>query len=254
MNLSSRLGITFLALWLGSAAVHASTVRGLLLNGRTPVVNTKVTLTYETTSREIREFEPSVTDGDGMFYFYGVTAKPGAFFLNIYNGEDAPLRYSIAVRDIPYIDVPPIQIDRPKTQSSQLPDRPQPTTLSADEVRAFVQNYFDLHSRREADALSSLYAEQVDYYDEGQRSREYIAKDRKTQFARYAVMNYTVESIDVDLGKSQDATARFNVRYDIVTGAGKKLRGEAFNTWRLSKRTGNLQIVSTKETVKRQNE
>lgn len=94
--------LSFVAIFFLAAALHAGTVRGMILRNNQPWQGVTVTIIAPGIGRS----SPAFTGPDGMYYEFNV--PPGQYTLEIWiNGTRAqPMMYPITVFNQPYTDLP----------------------------------------------------------------------------------------------------------------------------------------------------
>jgi hypothetical protein len=150
----------------------------------------------------------------------------------------------------PSIAVAPAPIPTPPPPPPPPPSPPN-STITDDEVQAFVTAHYRATERKDLDFLLSQYEDLVDYRTDGRRDKAFIRNGYVNYFRRWPTTSFTVGDIRVMHSLSPDtATAYFEIRFlvqDIASNRSKT--GRASEEWVLSKSFGTLKMTSEKEAV-----
>ncbi len=153
----------------------------------------------------------------------------------------------------PWPDVPVLKSDlaRVTIPPPPAPVAPPPAAagvvkaeVDSDRVRLFVEKYLLAAQTNDPAAEAALYADQVDYFDDGKVSRAFIARDIRRYNARWPERYFTLVG-GVRLAPAEepgtvkvDVTCRFNVKgrkYSVVgrIGTTYTLAGDRPEDWRI---------------------
>jgi hypothetical protein len=105
-----------------------------------------------------------------------------------------------------------------------------------------------------AAAFASVFDAAVDYYDEGSKTPQQIAREKAAIFRNYR--SYSTQRAGPLTLNGTDRPdvkwAAFTYRYEIVKKSGAILRGTADARWELQKSDGKVSVIATRETTRRQ--
>lgn len=233
----------------GQASEYGAVVRGKIVQDGEAVPNMQVAL--EDLSGQ--QYPSVFTDRGGMFVFTGIT--PGKYKVVVGRGSQAAKTNIVANEGL--TNVPPIEISRDVTSTTSrfkiTPSSLAPGSVSTEEARAFVRRHMAATENGDLDAVMATYAPEVDYYDEGVKSRDYIRKSQKTYIDRYPQRKFMLGAIDIireDASESSNTVlVRFPFRYTLsVAGKGNKT-GNGSQLWIIRKDGDQLHIIDCKENV-----
>ena len=123
------------------------------------------------------------------------------------------------------------------------------STINDDETQSFVQTYLAAGESSDLATSMNLYAESVDYFDQGIKPKSFLYTDKEGYFKRWPIRTYTLDSGVTTL--SDDGNTR-QVRFDYtyrVERTGKVLAGRAYTILDLKKVGGQLAITSERGKV-----
>jgi hypothetical protein len=113
-----------------------------------------------------------------------------------------------------------------------------------------VTTHLKAVSTNDATTAASLYGDQIDFLNEGIKSRETLAREMAEYFARWPVQNFRLTSdvtiVDVN---SNEKNVSFTMAFDARSTAGKTSEGAVAVTW-IVRRAGlasEFKIVSQKQ-------
>jgi len=157
--------------------------------------------------------------------------------------------------------------DRPKTaeketvaklQPEKVPpleagpmEKPAPTStaiISKEEVSAFIRSILDLNQKKDMTSIMSFFADQVNYYDRGIVSKDYIRKDMGYYFRNWDRISSSLDG-DVVLIVTDEPHVRIAkfVSSFSVANAKKSVTGRTENIWKLQKINNELKIIDEKQ-------
>jgi hypothetical protein len=104
-----------------------------------------------------------------------------------------------------------------------------------------------------ARAFASIFAANVDYYDEGRKTPDQIAAEKLAIFRNYrSYSTQRVRNLVLTSGDSPTvALASFGYRYEIVKKSGEVLRGTADANWAIEKVGERISVIGARETTHR---
>ncbi|RJF71283.1 hypothetical protein D3875_06560 [Deinococcus cavernae] len=109
-------------------------------------------------------------------------------------------------------------------EAEPTPDVP---AISDGQVREFVDEYLRLGGQDDLNASMNLYAEQVEYFDQGTQSRAALMDDKRAYFRRWPRRSYQ-RTTDIALHGSGDVRqVRFDYRYTVSNDT-RELSGTAY--------------------------
>jgi hypothetical protein len=126
-----------------------------------------------------------------------------------------------------------------------------PTTsavISKEEVSTFIRNILDLNQKKDMTSIMFFFADQVNYYDRGIVSKEYIRKDMGYYFRNWDRISSSLDG-DVVLIVTDEPhirTAKFVSSFS-VANAKKSVTGRTENIWKLQKINDELKIIDEKQ-------
>ena len=125
----------------------------------------------------------------------------------------------------------------------------RPTSLNA-EVTAFVSKYLVAGASPDVDGELGLYANTVDYFNNGRVNRSFIRRDTTSYRRRWPRRDYLLEGKPTVTQSNADGTAvtvRFRIRYRVQAGL-QSAAGRTESTMELEQTPeGNFVVVSIKE-------
>jgi hypothetical protein len=126
------------------------------------------------------------------------------------------------------------------------PDR-NPSAVSEDAVAQFVENYLKAAEGPTPAAEVAHYAEQVDYFDNGKVSRDFIRKDQARYYKRWPIRDFKLLGAPrIERTSPDGATIRFRVAY-ALKGNGEKAAGRTEEVVRLHRQGAALRIAGIRE-------
>ncbi len=100
---------------------------------------------------------------------------------------------------------------------------------SNEDIQNFVRDYLNRNSQNSVDYILKIYADQVDFYNEGLKGKDFIIRDKTNYFKKWTYRKYQLTS-DIKISKSnspREWLAEFNYQYN-VSNDSKSLIGEAW--------------------------
>ncbi len=132
-----------------------------------------------------------------------------------------------------------------------LPAIPSPSNPGT-EAAAFVSRYLVAGASPDVDGEVSLYANAVDYFNDGRVNHEFIRRDTTNYRRRWPRRDYLLEGKPAVVRSSPDGNSiavRFRLRYRVQAGL-QSAAGRTESTMELQRTPeGNLTIVAIKEVV-----
>ena len=98
---------------------------------------------------------------------------------------------------------------------------------SADQFRAFVQRHEEIEKQRALDEALASYAPQVQYYDHGRVSRDFVRKDKQDYFARWPSEDGSITGPIRVEARQGGWTAKYRISFYVQNSSGEGIRGEA---------------------------
>jgi len=141
----------------------------------------------------------------------------------------------------PVVTTPvPVRRAQPVTESTG-------ETISAGEIRRFVESYLRAAEASTPDAEISFYADHVDYFDSGRVSQQFVQRDQQRYYRRWPVREFTLLA-PPEVVESSDGEVRvaFRIRYRVENGR-ESAEGRTENIVRLKRFGPELKIVSMRE-------
>jgi serine/threonine protein kinase len=140
----------------------------------------------------------------------------------------------------------------PPTSSTPVyvPPPAPPADTARIEIERMVATHLKAVSSNDATTAASLYGDQVDFLNEGTKSRESLAREMVEYFARWPVQNFRLTSdVTIDDLDSNGKMVSFTMVFDARNTAGKTSEGAVAVTW-IVRRPGpasDFKIVSQKQ-------
>ena len=92
-----------------------------------------------------------------------------------------------------------------------------------------------------------MYADRVDYFDEGRISQAAVARDQNAYYRRWPERQFTLlDAPEVLEANADSATVRFRIRYEVRRGK-EVARGRTENVMRLRREAGQWRIAGIRE-------
>jgi ketosteroid isomerase-like protein len=141
-------------------------------------------------------------------------------------------------------------VEPSNTAPVYVPPPTPPSNTSRVQIEEFVARHLKAVSSNDPATVASLYGDQVDFLDEGIKSRETLAREIAEYFARWPVQSFrrtsdiTIEDVD-----GNTKTVSFTMEFDARSTAGKTSQGSVAVTW-IVRRPGlnsEFKIVSQKQ-------
>jgi len=185
------------------------------------------------------------------------------------NWESLPWTHRISKTNVPppplvsQSSSPTTGRSRPQPQVSEgplptlLPRKPalvaEPPRFSDEEARNLVIKCLSARQNSQIDLFVSCHAEQVDWFDEGLRSRAQIERQQRVflQTRRLTILSPSKFGIEVrESNQPMVKEVRFSYEFLVEQPeAGKRSRGQSDNTWLLKKVGNGVEIIATREIV-----
>ena len=146
----------------------------------------------------------------------------------------------------------------PTTSPLPTPEHPQPSAVPVarpsnlgNEIAAFVNKYLVVGASADVAGEVSLYADAVDYFNNGRVNRGFIQRDTANYRRRWPRRDYLLEGKPAVIKSSPDGssvTVRFRLRYQVQAGL-QTATGRTESTMELLRNPGgSFEIISIKET------
>ena len=158
----------------------------------------------------------------------------------------------ITVRPTPDPNLPPAASPPPTPEHAQPGTVPvaHPSNLG-NEVAAFVNRYLVAGASPDVAGEVGLYADAVDYFNNGRVNRGFIQRDTANYRRRWPRRDYLLDGKPTVIKSSPDGsmvTVRFRLRYQVQAGL-QTATGRTESTMELQRNpSGNFEIVSVRET------
>lgn len=138
------------------------------------------------------------------------------------------------------------------TEFEQKPARSSASSaaITKEEIMAFIQRLLRLNETKDIDSVLACYADQINYYDRGVVTKDYIRKDMGYYFRNW---NTITSSMDGDLvmiitDQQDTRIVKFVSRYQ-VQNANKLRTGRVENIWKVQRINNDLKIVDQKQKI-----
>ena len=140
------------------------------------------------------------------------------------------------------------QPDWPEAKSAQ--PSSSAVAISKEEVNGFIQRLLRLNESKDLNSVLLCYADQVNYYDRGVVTKDYIRRDMGYYFKNWSVITSAMEGDLVMIVTDQQdvRTVKFVSRY-AVENAKKSITGRVENLWKIQKINNQLKIVEQKQRI-----
>jgi len=125
-----------------------------------------------------------------------------------------------------------------------------PVAITKDEVLDFIQRLLRLNESKDLNSVLLGYADQVNYYDRGVVTKDYIKRDMGYYFRNWSAIASTMEGDLVMIVTDQQdvRTVKFVSRY-AVENARKSITGRVENIWKIQKINNQLKILDQKQKI-----
>jgi len=121
------------------------------------------------------------------------------------------------------------------------------------EVRNVLNKYVKKGNTKDIAGMIDLYADYVDYFNDGYLSKNEILQDKLKYYSKWPYAHFEVKRvnfIDNAPGKPRDKIIQYTISFNVYNRTLKKgIKGEAKNTMILRKVGGNVKIISDKQKV-----
>jgi hypothetical protein len=233
--------VTLAWVWVGvtqpaSCASVESIVRGSLTENGRPAANIKVILVSSTGHQS----DPAYTDKEGLYTFHGVNHTDRYVLRAWVSAEQPPIDFPIIFTG-KGAEVWPIEIRGSSTQAQNAP------VLSNEDVRKFVTDYWNAYEKGDLERLMASYAGSVDYYNNGNRDKSFILREKQTYLRYYTKQrSFRVTNMEVfDTLTPNRKSVRFDFDYSVAHNAGPKVK-HSTEVWTLEKTGDRIEITNCK--------
>jgi serine/threonine protein kinase len=131
-----------------------------------------------------------------------------------------------------------------------VPPPPAATSTDRVQIERMVETHLKAVSSNNVAMAVALYGEQVDFLNEGIKSRDTLAREMAEYFARWPTQNFRLTSdVTIDDVESNEKTVSFTMVFNARSTAGKTSEGAVAVTW-IVRRPGlasEFKIVSQKQ-------
>lgn len=166
-------------------------------------------------------------------------------------------RVTVPKREAAPVTEPPIELQVPPRRPAP-PETPPPSTagrsstISRAEITEFIQRVMELNGRKDLGAVMPFYADEVDYYDRGVVSRDYVKRDLGYYFRNWDKISTSVDGdvVVIVLDQPNERIAKFISSF-WVQNEKKSLTGRTENIWRIRKVNGQLKLFDVKQKIVR---
>lgn len=227
--------------WVGvsqpaSCASVESIVRGTLTENGRPAANIKVMLVNSTGHLS----DPAYTDKEGLYTFHGVNHTDRYVLRAWVSAEQPPIDFPIIFTG-KGAEVWPIEIRGSSPQAQNAP------ALSNGDVRKFVTDYWNAYEKGDLERLIASYASSVNYYNNGQRDKSFILKEKQAYLRYYAKQrSFRVTNMEVfDTLTPNRKSVRFDFDYSVAHKAEPKVK-HSTEVWTLEKTGDRIEITNCK--------
>ena len=231
--------VAFALTSLGEPALCASVesiVHGMLTENGRPAANIKVILVSSTG----HESHPVYTDKEGLYTFHGANHTDRYVLRAWVSAEQPPIDFPIVFTG-KAADVWPIEIRGSSPQAENAP------ALSKEDVQKFVTDYWKAYEKGDLERLIASYASSVDYYNNGQRDKSFILKEKQTYLRYFAKQrSFRVTNMEVfDTLTPNRKSVRFDFDYSVAHKAEAKVK-HSTEVWTLEKTGDRIEITNCK--------
>lgn len=143
--------------------------------------------------------------------------------------------------------------EQPDTKPASKDSAPSPepresAPITREEVTGLITQLLHLNERKELNSIITYYADQVNYYDRGVVSRDYIKKDLGYYFRNWDRINTSLEGGVVLIVTDQHdlRIAKYICSFS-VENAKRAVRGRSENVWKIQKINNELKIIDVKQ-------
>lgn len=134
----------------------------------------------------------------------------------------------------------------PKSMGAATSTRSDPITK--EEASAFIRHILDLNQKKDISSILPFFADQVDYYDRGMVSKDYIRKDMGYYFRNWDQISSSLEGdvVLIVMDQPDIRTVKFVSSFS-VANAKKSLTGRTENIWKIQRINNELRIIDEKQ-------
>jgi serine/threonine protein kinase len=145
----------------------------------------------------------------------------------------------------------PVPTEAPTSSTPvYVPPPPPPTNTARVEIERMVATHLKAVSSNDVTTAVSLYGDQVDFLNEGIKSRHTLAREMAEYFRLWPVQNFRLTSdITIEDVDSNTKTVSFTMVFDARSTAGKTSEGAVAVTWNVQRPSliSEFKIVSQKQ-------
>lgn len=147
---------------------------------------------------------------------------------------------------LPPIGEAPPSLDEGSDQPDEPAPVPPPAAPMVARAESFVRSYLDACETNQLPSELAFYADRVNYFDHGEVTRDFIAKDVAHYYQRWPKRDY--ELLDFKLGKisENEVEVKFRIRFE-VKSASHSAAGKTVNVFTIRQTGDDLRFVSLKE-------
>jgi hypothetical protein len=233
-------------------------VRGILTENGDPAANIKVSLVNSAG----RQLDPVYTDKEGLYTFHGVNHSDRYVLRAWVSAEQPPIDFPIIFTG-KAVDVWPIEIRGSSAEAALkniAPSSPASrltladaqntvTALSSEEVQNFVSDYWKTYEKGDLEKLVARYANTVDYYDNGNRGKSFIAREKARYLRYFTKRTFRVTHMDVfDTLTPNRKSVRFDFDYSVSHKGLPKVK-HSTEVWTLEKIGDQIKITNCKSDI-----
>jgi hypothetical protein len=226
--------ITVVAAFACAAALDGESITGILTDHGEPAANVKVAAV----DSDKHQLEPTFTDRDGLYVLNGIN-RAKSYALRVWVDRDHPIDFPFVTSIKPSNEQPPLEI-RGATESQKERE------LGSDEITTFLRQYYQVYQRGDVKQLASMYGDFVDYYENGNVSREFIATD-KGNFIQYFKKRDFKLKPDIEVFptlSSSEKRVRFTYSFLVAPTQPRMTKPrDSKEVWTLRRVKGRIQIV-----------
>lgn len=152
----------------------------------------------------------------------------------------------------PFISSPtPVQTVAPVARAEPSPSAPPPSVTEREEIESMVTTQIDAGTRGDIAASMTLYADSVDFLDEGLKTREAVARELPEYFARWPVRRSSlVGNVSIETLSENERKVSYTLDFEASNPATREVRQSRVDvTWviRRERTFSPFKIVSHKQ-------
>jgi len=135
-------------------------------------------------------------------------------------------------------------------EPSDLPDEPAspaaPESPVAARAETFVRSYLEACELNQLSSELTFYADRVSYFDHGDVSRDFIAKDVSRYYKRWPQRDYELLEFKVGAFRENEVEVKFRIGFQVKSPS-HRASGKTVNVFKIRQTGDELRFVSLKE-------